>query len=121
MSRVSWDALGLWITPGLLSSSILCGVLFSVSSRQGILVLTRPSMWTNDAGRFLWHWWVRRKRLNSNWSAGMPSGISQSEFRRLIVTVLCVIFVYLPLSLIPLVAFLKTPKVPFSEARIHGP
>jgi len=72
-------------------------------------------------GRFLWHWWVRRKRLNQNWTVGIPNGISQSEFRRLIVTVLCVILVYFPLSLIPLVAFPKAHKVPFSFKHIHGP
>src|SRR5205814_6586460 len=52
----------------------------------------------------------------------LTSGISQSEFRRLIVTVLCV---YLPLSLIPVVVFLRVVQLTFhkyfSFSPFHGP
>ena len=70
---------------------------------------------------FLRHCWVRRKRLNEMWEIGRANGISKSEFLRLIVTVLCVIFVYSPLALLALVEFIEVPKIPFSISRIHGP
>jgi hypothetical protein len=58
---------------------------------------------------FIRHWWVRRKRMN----AGVHNGISKGDFQRLMLTVLCVIFVYLPLSFLGLATFLVAPKVPF--------
>jgi Pheromone A receptor len=51
----------------------------------------------------------------------MRTGISQNEFRRLIATVLCVLFIYLPLSLIGLVTSVDTPMTPFVWAIVHGP
>lgn len=51
----------------------------------------------------------------------MRNGISKGDFQRLMVTVICVIFVYLPLSLYGLAGFLMAPKVAFSLSRIHGP
>jgi hypothetical protein len=51
----------------------------------------------------------------------MTSGISKSEFRRLLATVMCVIFVYLPLSLVGLVNYIRGPKIPYSFHRVHGP
>lgn len=76
---------------------------------------------SNCVGKFLYHWWVRRKRLNETWALGMRNGISQGEFNRLIATVLCVLFVYLPLSLIGLASFCKGPLVPFIWSAVHGP
>jgi hypothetical protein len=76
---------------------------------------------TDRAVRFIRHWWVRRKRLNEFWSSGMRNGISKGDFQRLMVTVLAVIFVYLPLSLYGLAGFLMAPKVPFEMSRVHGP
>src|SRR3981189_2475792 len=72
---------------------------------------------------FLRHWWIRRKVLNSNWTtnAGLRSGISQGEFRRLGFTVMTVIFLYFPLSLVVLKNFLQIPMVPYSWEKIHGP
>ena len=77
------------------------------------IVLTFP-------GRFLYHWWVRRRRLNQQWATGMRNGISQSEFRRLHITVLSVLFIYLPLSLVGLVAFAEVPLAPFNWELTHG-
>jgi hypothetical protein len=72
-------------------------------------------------GRFLYHWWVRRRRLNEKWSSGLRNGISQSEFRRLHITVLSVLFIYLPLSLIGLANFVDAPLSPFNWQLTHGP
>jgi hypothetical protein len=46
-------------------------------------------------------------------NAGVHNGISKGDFQRLMLTVLCVIFVYLPLSFLGLATFLVAPKVPF--------
>lgn len=70
---------------------------------------------------FLRHWWVRRKRMNENWNIGVRNGISRTDFRRLFFTVLCVLFVYLPLSLYGLRIFLLTPLMPYDPNLIHGP
>jgi len=70
---------------------------------------------------FIRHWWVRRKRMNELWESGMRNGISKGDFRRLMITILCVVFVYVPLSLYSLAGFLMAPKVPFDLSRIHGP
>lgn len=51
----------------------------------------------------------------------MHSGISKSEFGRLIATVLCVIFISIPLSINSLVHFVRGPKIPYSIHRVHGP
>jgi hypothetical protein len=77
-----------------------------------------------DLGIFLRHWWVRRKRLNESWSLGMRNGISQTEFNRLVVTVLSVIFLYLPLSIYFLVEYIKLVRqasAPFTWSADHGP
>ena len=76
-----------------------------------------------NSALFLWRWWIRKKRLAEIRGAGsgLRTGISQSEFRRLIVTVLCVIFVYLPLALYGLALFIEVPKISFDIHRVHGP
>jgi pheromone a factor receptor len=74
-----------------------------------------------NVGIFLRHWWVRRKRLNDSWALGMRNGISQIEFRRLVFTVLTVIFLYFPLSVLVLAQFVHLHMVPFSWEQIHGP
>jgi hypothetical protein len=51
----------------------------------------------------------------------MRNGISKGDIQRLMITVLCVIFLYIPLSFIGLSRFLVAPKVPFDLSRIHGP
>jgi len=51
----------------------------------------------------------------------MRNGISQTEFRRLIFTVLTVIAFYFPFSIYVFVLFLEIPMFPFSWDRIHGP
>jgi len=70
---------------------------------------------------FLRHWWVHRKRLNDEWKRGTRQGISKSEFRRLQLTVLSVIFFYFPFSIYAFVEALKLHRIPFSWDRIHGP
>jgi hypothetical protein len=77
-----------------------------------------------NLGIFLRHWWVRRKRLNESWALGMRNGISQTEFRRLVVTVLSVILIYFPLSIYIFVLNMqRTLQVttPFSWSTEHGP
>ena len=69
---------------------------------------------------FLRHWWVRRKRMNENWNIGVRNGISRNDFRRLFFTVICVLFVYLPLSLYGLRVFLLNPFGPYPKDTIHG-
>jgi len=59
--------------------------------------------------------------MNDLWSSGMRNGISKGDFRRLMITVLCVVFVYVPLSLYSLVGFIMAPKIPFNLSRLHGP
>ena len=77
-----------------------------------------------NLGIFLRHWWVRRKRLNESWALGMRNGISQTEFRRLVVTVLSVILIYFPLSIYLFVSNMQQTLLvttPFSWAADHGP
>jgi hypothetical protein len=59
--------------------------------------------------------------MNENWNIGVRNGISRTDFRRLFFTVLCVLFVYLPLSLYGLRIFLLTPLMPYNPNLIHGP
>jgi hypothetical protein len=54
----------------------------------------------------------------------MRNGISQTEFNRLVVTVLSVIFLYLPLSIYFLVEYIKLVRqasAPFTWSADHGP
>jgi len=54
------------------------------------------------------------------WSSGLRNGISQAEFRRLHITVLSVLFIYLPLSLVGLATYLNAPLSPFNWKLTHG-
>ena len=73
-----------------------------------------------DLGCFLRNCWVRRKSLEEGWSLGMRSGISRSELRRLIVTVLFIILVYMPISLYGLYLIVSVPMRPFVWSIVHG-
>jgi len=74
-----------------------------------------------DLVLFLRNWWVRRRRLNESYVLGMRTGISRSEFRRLIVTVMCILVVYLPLSIYGLYVIVRVPMRPFVWELVHGP
>src|SRR5277367_418983 len=74
-----------------------------------------------DLGLFLRNWWVRRIRLNESHGLGMRTGISRSEFRRLIVTALCIIVIYLPLTIYGLYVIVRVPLRPFVWKLVHGP
>lgn len=84
-------------------------------------MLVRPFIFSTNVGRFLWHWWVRRKHLNEGWAVGVR-GISKNEVRRLIFTTLCVLVLYLPLSLYRFAVFISNGKLlPYRWSIIHGP
>src|SRR5947207_4576738 len=73
-------------------------------------------------GVFIRNWWVRRKRLNSAWAIGLNSGISKSEFGRLLVTVLSVLLIYWPLSLYRFRLFFQQGNLlPYRWQIVHGP
>lgn len=84
-------------------------------------MLVFSSLVRADLGCFLRNCWVRRKSLEESWSLGMRSGISRSEFRRLIATVLFIILVYIPLSLYGLYVIVSVPMRPFVWSIVHGP
>ena len=104
---------------GPLSSPTICGSLASLSSRRYMPVFSYfPS---SDLVRFLWNWWIRRKRLNENYALGMHTGISLWEFRRLIFTVTTIIILYLPLSIYGLFVIVRVPLRPFVWELVRGP
>jgi hypothetical protein len=109
----TWPAIPLYLlwSPVL---TLVAAVYAGLSSSSHLLTL----------GIFLRHWWIRRKRLNESWALGMRNGISQTEFRRLVVTVMCVIFLYFPLSLYFLVVNVRIvlqAQQPFIWSVDHGP
>lgn len=71
---------------------------------------------------FLRHWWVLSRQYKYEWGLGLTTGISQTDFRRLLLTAIYVIVVYFPLSIFLFVMQLKeTPLRQYSWERIHGP
>jgi Pheromone A receptor len=71
-------------------------------------------------GVFLRNWYVRRKQLNRNWALGVRNGVTKAEFRRLGFTVITVIFLYFPLSIVVLVNYLRLHLVKFEWGKIHS-
>jgi pheromone a factor receptor len=69
---------------------------------------------------FLKNWYIRHKRHKQDWSVGVR-GISRTDFYRLVLTVLSVIFFYLPMSLYVLSLDLNVQFLPYSWSRVHGP
>jgi hypothetical protein len=51
-----------------------------------------------DIGIFLRHLWVVRRQLDDSWSLGMINGISQTDFRRLLLVAMFMIFMYFPIT-----------------------
>jgi hypothetical protein len=86
---------------------------------QDTLVIPLPIC--SDVVLFVRNWWIRRKRLNKDWSSGNRSGISKSEFRRLQFTILSVILLYFPFSFYVFAETLTLHRIPYSWDRVHGP
>lgn len=55
------------------------------------------------------------------WAQGSDIGITPFVIRRLVTTVLSIIFIYLPLSIVWFVNYIRVPKIPYSFSRVHGP
>ena len=75
-----------------------------------------------NSGVFIRNCWIRRKRLNQRWAVGLNSGISKSEFGRLLITVLSVLLIYWPLALYRFALFFKQARLlPYRWEIVHGP
>ena len=71
--------------------------------------------------RFIWNWWLRRRRYKRIGSAQLVERIADSKSRIVIVTFAFVTFLYMPLSTsFALAHLIYSPKLPFSFRIILG-
>ncbi|OLL24946.1 Pheromone a factor receptor [Neolecta irregularis DAH-3] len=63
---------------------------------------------------------VRRRVTFARLLTRSRTGISQARFARLLLLSICVIFVYIPLSVINSIDIMRGPRVPYSWSQIHN-
>lgn len=97
--------------------SPVLSLIASIYAGTSTLLRSRTNL---SIGIFLRNWYIRRKQLNRNWALGVRNGVTKAEFRRLGFTVMTVIFVYFPLSIVVLVTYLREHLTAFDWDAYHG-
>jgi hypothetical protein len=73
-----------------------------------------------NEGLFLRRWWNLGRQSHMG-TLGSTTEISQTDFRRLFLAAIYVVFLYFPLSIIVFIQQLRLPRERYSWERIHGP
>lgn len=87
---------------------------------SAIYACTFPINVTN-IGIIVYHWHLRRQARRNDWAQGINTGLSSTDFFRLVFTVMTLVLLYFPLSLFRLIQYLKINQSPYSWDSIHGP